>query len=191
VLDRCAGYLLRYGGHSQAAGLTLRRRDIPDFREAFLSALRREPGQGPVPVAYDLDLPLVSMSAQDVAKLVWELDKMEPFGAGNPKPVFRCAGLRLKQPPAVMGGGAHLRFAFRPQGQCRGGAPALSREFVAFGAGEAWRRESARLLEEGQDPLQSSWEVLFQVGRSNFRPRGGSYDPVQQLLVDIRPAAMP
>jgi len=192
VLDRCAGYLLRYGGHAQAAGLTLRRRDIRDFREAFLAALRREPDAGPVPVAFDLDLPLAELTAQEVASLVTELDKMEPFGAGNPRPVFRCAGLRLKQMPAVMGGGAHLRFAFRcPAGGRRDGAPALGREFVAFGAGEAWRRESARLLESGVDPLACTWEVLFQVGRSNFRPRGGTYDPVQQLLVDIRPAPAP
>lgn len=192
VLDRCAGYLLRYGGHAQAAGLTLRRRDIPAFREAFLAALRREPDQGPVPVAYDLDLPLADLAAQDVAALVAELDKMEPFGSGNPRPVFRCTDLRLKQVPAVMGGGAHLRFAFRcPGGGRRDGTPALTREFVAFGAGEAWRRESARLLESGVDPLACRWEVLFQVGRSNFRPRGGTYDPVQQLLVDIRPVIAP
>jgi len=188
VLDRCAGYLLRYGGHSQAAGLTLRRRDIRDFRDAFLGALRREPQHGPIPVGYDLDLPLEELSAQDVAKLVWELDKMEPFGSGNPKPIFRSTGLKLKQTPAVMGGGAHLRFAFRCPNQGRNGPSALSREFVAFGAGEAWRRESTRLLESGRDPLATVWDVLFQVGRSNFRPRGGSYDPVQQLLVDIRPA---
>ncbi len=191
VLDRCAGYLLRYGGHSQAAGLTLRRRDIKDFREAFLGALRRQPQSGPVPVAYDLDLALADMAAQDVARLVWELDKMEPFGAGNPKPVFRCNGLRLKQMPAVMGGGAHLRFGFRPPRSVPEGTPALSREFVAFGAGEAWRRELARLDARGLDPLGVDWEVLFQIGRSNFRPRGGGYDPVQQLLVDIRPATAP
>ena len=191
VLDLCAGYLLRYGGHSQAAGLTLRRRDIGDFREAFLNALRLRPQRGPVPVAYDLDLPLGDLSAQDVAKLVWELDKMEPFGSGNPKPVFRTTGLKLKQMPMVMGGGAHLRFAFRAPNNDRGGSPALSREFVAFGAGEAWRREVAQLGEKGGDPFDQCWEVLFQVGRSNFRPRGGTYDPVQQLLVDIRPASAP
>ena len=191
VLDHCAGFLLRYGGHSQAAGLTLRRRDIEGFREAFLNALRRKPQHGPVPVAYDLDLPLAEMSAQDVARLVCELDKMEPFGSGNPKPVFRCSGMRLRQNPLVMGGGAHLRFAFKSIGQVRNGTPALSREFVAFGAGEAWRRESARLSKAGADPLDCNWEVLFQVGRSNFRPRGGTYDPVQQLLVDLRPVAEP
>lgn len=191
VLDRCAGFLLRYGGHSQAAGLTLRRRDIPAFREAFLAALSKMTQLGPVPVAYDLDLPLGEMSAQDVAKLVWELDKMEPFGSGNPKPVFRANGLRLKQQPGVMGGGAHLRFAFRSQTPVKHGTPALSREFVAFGAGEAWRRESGKLQESGQDPMAVDWEVLFHVGRSNFRPRGGAYDPVQQLLVDIRPSDVP
>lgn len=189
VLDRCAGYLVRYGGHSQAAGLTLWRRDIRAFREAFLAALRRVPGHGPLPVGYDLDLPLIELTAQDITKLVRELDKMEPFGAGNPKPVFRCAGLRLKQMPSVMGGGAHLRFAFRNPSTCRNGAPALSREFVAFGAGEAWRRELAQLLADGRDPLQTDWEILFQVGLSNYRPRSGSFDPVQHLLVDVRPAA--
>jgi len=191
VLDLCAGYLLRYGGHSQAAGLTLRCRDIGDFREAFLAALRRRPQTGPVPVSYDLGLPLDDLSAKDVADLVGELDRMEPFGSGNPKPVFRCRGLRLKKEPAVMGGGVHLRFAFCGDNQIAGRTPALSREFVAFGAGEAWRRESARLRESGQDPLSATWEVLFQVGRSNFRPRGGGYDTVQQLLVDIRPADGP
>jgi single-stranded-DNA-specific exonuclease len=191
VLDRCAGHLLRYGGHSQAAGLTLRRRNIQDFRESFLAALRRQPQTGPVPVNYDLDLPLADMTAQDVAKLVWELDKMEPFGAGNPKPVFRSGGLRLRQMPAVMGGGAHLRFGFRAPRQLPGGTPALSREFVAFGAGEAWRRELARVQEAGCDPLSLEWDVLYQIGRSNYRPRGGGYDPVQQLLVDIRPVAVP
>lgn len=191
VLDCCAGYLLRYGGHSQAAGLTLRRRDIQAFRETFLKALRREPQSGPVPVSYDLDLPLADMAAPDVAKFVWELDKMEPFGAGNPKPVFRCGGLKLRQMPAVMGGGAHLRFAFRSPQNGVSGTPALSREFVAFGAGEAWRRELAGLQDNGREAMDLSWEVLFQIGRSNFRPRGGGYDPVQQLLVDIRPTTDP
>ena len=188
VLDRCAGYLTRYGGHSQAAGLTLRCRDIEDFRATFVAALRRQPQTGPVPVAYDLDLPLADMTAKDVADLVKELDRMEPFGAGNPKPVFRCAGLRLKREPAVMGGGVHLRFAFNSPRQPAGHTPALSREFVAFGAGEAWRRELVRLKERGAEPQAVAWDVLFQVGRSNYRPRGGGYDTVQQLLVDIRPA---
>ncbi len=188
VLDRCAGYLLRYGGHAQAAGLTLRRRDIPAFREAFLAALRREPRRGPVPVTYDLELSIVDLTSQDVADQVAELEQMEPFGAGNRKPVFQARRLRLLRHPTVMGGGAHLRFAFRATGLAHGQTPALAREFVAFGSGEAWRRCCTELDAAGRDPLNEEWDVLFQIGRSTFRPRGSSYDPVQQLLVDVRPA---
>lgn len=191
ALDSCAGYLMRYGGHSQAAGLTLRRRDIPAFRTAFLAALRRIPGHGPLPFTYDLDLPLGELPAQDVTDLVLELSKMEPFGSGNPKPVFRCTGLKLKQAPSQMSGGAHLRFGFRSPGQIRGESPALSREFVAFGVGEAWRREIAELTAGGTQPQEIAWDILFQLGLSNYRPRGGGYDPVQQLLVDIRPSRTP
>ncbi len=41
---------------------------------------------------------------------------------------------------------------------------------------------------QARDLLDRRWDILFQIGRSTFRPRNGSYDPVQQLLVDIRPA---
>jgi single-stranded DNA-specific DHH superfamily exonuclease len=192
ILDRCRRYLVRHGGHAQAAGLTLRTQDIPAFRELFLRTLAEEPQTGPVPEHYDLDLPLDRLSAQTVADQVCELEQMEPFGAGNRKPVFRCCGLKLQRPPATMGQGAHLRFAFSgPPLADGGGTPALSREFVAFGAGEAWRRLIAGLPGGERGAVKARWDILFQIGRSTYRPRGGPYDPVQQLLVDIRPAAAP
>jgi len=190
ILDACSGHLLRHGGHAQAAGMTLRSRDIDAFRESFLAALRREPHSGPVPEGYDLDLCLHDLGARDVARLVRELEHMEPFGSGNRKPVFRCRGLRLQRPPTYLSGGAHLRFAFR--GPSRPGGdqpPALSREFVSFGCGDAWRRMLDREGLGPRDVLSRDWDILFQVGRSTYRPRNGNYDPVQQLLVDIRPGA--
>ncbi|MBE0566754.1 MAG: single-stranded-DNA-specific exonuclease RecJ, partial [Krumholzibacteria bacterium] len=113
ILDACSGHLLRHGGHAQAAGMTLRTRDIEAFRETFLATLRRQPHTGPVPEGYDLDLSLHELGVRDVARLVRELDHLEPFGSGNRKPVFRCRGLRLQRPPTSLSGGAHLRFAFR------------------------------------------------------------------------------
>lgn len=188
ILDACGGHLLRHGGHAQAAGMTLRTRDIDPFRETFLAALRRQPHSGPVPEGYDLDLCLHDLGTRDVARLVRELDHLEPFGSGNRKPVFRCRGLRLQRPPTYLSGGAHLRFAFRGPGRANGDqAPALSREFVSFGCGDAWRRMLDRDGLSARDLLDRDWDILFQVGRSTFRPRNGSYDPVQQLLVDIRP----
>ena len=89
-----------------------------------------------------------------------------------------------------MSGGAHLRFAFRgPPTHAGGQTPALAREFVAFGSGEAWRRSCAELEAAGPATrMDVDWDILFQIGRSTFRPRGAAYDPVQQLLVDIRPS---
>ena len=189
ALDQCQDLLVRYGGHAQAAGMTLRTRDIPAFRERFLGALRSLPHSGPVPQGYDLDLDLSTMSAKNVADLVREMEHLEPFGAGNRKPIFRCSNLQLQRAPTPLSDGAHLRFAFRGPAMAAGAdTPALSREFVSFGSGDAWRR---MLEQEGlgtQDLLERRWDVLFQIGRSTYRPRHGSYDPVQQLLVDIKPA---
>lgn len=189
ILDQCAQHLVRHGGHAQAAGMTLREKDIPAFREAFLEVLRNRPHSGPVPEGFDLDLSLNDLSANDVARLVRDFEHLEPFGSGNRKPVFRCCRLRLQRPPTLLSGGAHLRFAFRGPSHPNGSdTPALSREFVSFGCGDSWRRMLAEENLQGRDLLDRDWDILFQIGRSTFRPRHGGYDPVQQLLVDIRPA---
>ncbi len=189
ALDKCSEFLVRHGGHAQAAGMTLRTRDIPAFREAFLQTLRNEPFTGPVPEGYDMDLCMDEICAQDVAKLVNEMEHLEPFGSGNRKPIFRCNNLQMQRQPTPLSGGAHLRFAFRGPANANGDeTPALSREFVSFGSGDSWRR---MLQSEGlssNDILSRRWDVLFQIGRSTFRPRHGQFDPVQQLLVDIKPS---
>ncbi len=189
AMDKCSEHLIRYGGHAQAAGMTLRARDIPAFRESFLQALRELSNTGPVPEGYDLGLCMDELCSRDVARLVSEMEHLEPFGSGNRKPIFRCNNLQLQRQPTPLSGGAHLRFAFRgPAVANTDETPALSREFVSFGSGDAWRRMLAFEKLSAQDILDRRWDVLFQVGRSTFRPRHGQYDPVQQLLVDIKPA---
>jgi len=188
LLDQCSDLLVRHGGHAQAAGMTLLAENVDAFRHAFLKVLADGPEAGPVPETYDLNLDLACMGAHDVALLVDQLGHLEPFGSGNRKPIFRCTGLKLQKPPVSLSGGVHLRFAFRGPAQARGMTPALSREFVSFGSGDAWRRMVDECGLGAADVLDRQWDILFQISRSTFRPRNGSYDPVQQLLVDIRPA---
>ncbi len=192
ALDRCAELLIRYGGHPQAAGMSLRTDDLDAFREAFIAALRVAPGNGGVPERYDLELPLAEMGAEEISLLTREIALLAPFGEGNRTPVFRSNGLRLARLPAVLGRtGDHLRFTFRgPQKPAGGGTPSLSRDFISFGSGRAW----ADLVNGGggrpRDLLDRRWDILFKLEPNTWRPRNGAaVDPVQQQLIDIRPAA--
>jgi len=191
ALDRCRDLLIRFGGHPQAAGMSLRTADLDAFREAFLSAVVAAPGHAAVPEIYDLPLPLMDLDAEDVAQLTREIALLAPFGEGNRNPVFRCDGLRLSRPPTVLGrGGEHLRFAFRGPGRPgRSGTPALSREFISFGNGRAWADATGGAKAGGRDLLERRWDILFRLEPNTWRPRrGGAVDPVQQQLIDIRPA---
>jgi single-stranded-DNA-specific exonuclease len=190
VLDRCAGLLDHYGGHCQAAGLTLRTRDLAAFREAFLAVLASLPPSGPLPQVYDLALPLDQMTAGQMVELLSELEHLEPHGPGNRRPLFQTRGLQLSRPPQPLGDGSHLRFAFKcPAEPPAGASPALLREFVSFGSGPRWREWLARQQLDTNAALARRWDILFQISRSNFQPRDGVYDPVQQQLIDIRPAS--
>jgi len=90
----------KFGGHSHAAGVTIRPERIDQLRERLnqhaascLTADDLEPS-----VTIDMEL-----RAEDVTfGLTRELQSMEPYGAGNTRPVFCSRGLRLVSEPVVM-----------------------------------------------------------------------------------------
>ena len=87
ALKTCEDLFSRFGGHPQAAGMTLRTADIPAFRERLSEGVRAQLGPDGVlmPVlTYDDGLPLREVN-EDTVKA---LQAMEPFGMGNPAPVF-------------------------------------------------------------------------------------------------------
>ncbi|MGL4423414.1 MAG: DHHA1 domain-containing protein, partial [Gemmataceae bacterium] len=115
VLHTCTGHLVSHGGHAMAAGLKVRPSQIPAFREAFLAeAARRFPNGPPLPsLLLDAEVPLAALSRG----LLKELDRLEPFGAGNRAPRFFAAGLQLYGSPRIIGKTAtHLSFQVQ-QGQ--------------------------------------------------------------------------
>lgn len=106
ALHRVGHLLEKYGGHTMAAGLTVRRDRFDAFRIAFLEVaselLRPDdlvPGQ-----RIDLELPL-GLVSDDLERLMRHL---EPCGMGNPAPVFGVRGARAVGPRRV--GTNHLRF---------------------------------------------------------------------------------
>ena len=105
ALAACSEHLVGFGGHALAAGLNIRRDKLGDFRRALEDYFRLNRPAPQPEVCCDLllrDAELLSIAN------VRELDRLEPFGNQNPKPVFCFSGARLEAADAV-GNGRHLR----------------------------------------------------------------------------------
>lgn len=101
ALGACAPFFQRFGGHRAAAGLTMDAKHIPAFTERFDEVARaRLTPDDLVPVLrVDLDVPIDHVG-EALEKLVRHF---EPFGIGNPAPLFRTTGARLARAPRKVG----------------------------------------------------------------------------------------
>lgn len=99
-LTACADLFEKFGGHSHAAGIAIKPDRIAEFRrrlnEHAASCLTAEDLEPQVHVDLELAPETVTFS------LARELDVLEPFGAGNPRPVFVTRNLRCLSEPAVI-----------------------------------------------------------------------------------------
>ena len=100
-LGECRDLFVRFGGHRAAAGVTISAANIPAFAERFNAVAReRLTVDDLVPeLKVDLELPLDDIT-DDLESL---LRHFEPFGMGNPAPVFMARGVRLAGPPRLAG----------------------------------------------------------------------------------------
>ena len=118
ALTGCADCLEKFGGHRQAAGLTLRREKLEDFiadLDAWLLA-NADPNAWIPVMPYDGELEFGAITTG----LVTALDALQPTGFGNPAPVFR-AGCDVVEARAVGAEGAHLKLTLAQGGHRLGG----------------------------------------------------------------------
>jgi single-stranded-DNA-specific exonuclease len=109
VLSTCGEKLTSWGGHPMAVGIALRKEYINEFRHAFAEAVRAHAGS-------DIAESRLSLAAwlepeQISPRMMAELDRLHPFGQGNPEPTFGVRGVVLRSKPEVFKG-AHFRFHF-------------------------------------------------------------------------------
>jgi single-stranded-DNA-specific exonuclease len=106
ALHRVGTTLEKYGGHTMAAGLTIRRDRFEEFRAAFQRVAYEQlvPDDLVPAQRVDIELPL-GLVSDELEKLMHHL---EPCGAGNPAPVFGVRGARALGARRV--GTDHLRF---------------------------------------------------------------------------------
>ncbi len=93
ALDECRAYLRRFGGHEYAAGLELEKKDLADFKAAFLAVAENRLTPELLTPALEVEevIPVEAVTKS----LLNDLAQLAPFGEGNPEPVFACRGVNL------------------------------------------------------------------------------------------------
>ena len=131
ALDECASLLERYGGHSVAAGFTLKNDNVAALKAKLLDIAERElAGMELVPtleIDAKLNLRAIrrrrvedllsgraagrAVDGKDVGLQILDgLNQLRPYGAGNPEPVFVSHGLEVKGKRLVGAEGKHLKL---------------------------------------------------------------------------------
>lgn len=113
ALCACAPLLLRFGGHSAAAGLTIEEEKIGAFRKAINDWAAKE---YPVPKPLPLKLDAVADIAELTVPTVQELSRLAPFGSGNPVPVFLLQNAAVDGIWPLGSEGRHCRIRLRQGG---------------------------------------------------------------------------
>ena len=144
ALEQCADLCTRFGGHRQAAGLELPADRLPELRRRIDSYARARIGTEDLVRRLEIDDTLALTDIRPA--LVEGLRALEPFGSGNPRPVFRAARVEVVDGPRTMKE-QHLRMTVR-QGAAR---------FRAV----AWRAaDRAPFFEAHRDGLQLAYSVV-------------------------------
>jgi single-stranded-DNA-specific exonuclease len=99
-LTACADLFVKFGGHSHAAGLTIRRENVAELRRRLNEHAAAHLADDELTPVVEIDAELAP--AEATLDLVNELQKLEPYGMGHPRPVFATRGLRLTAAPFVM-----------------------------------------------------------------------------------------
>jgi len=112
-LVECADCFQRFGGHRQAAGLTLNPGALASFRTLFNEAVVRQLGPAPIVprLRVDRTLPFKDIDFT----LLKELELLEPHGMGNPRPVFASPPVRVREARFFGRDKAHANLELRDE----------------------------------------------------------------------------
>jgi single-stranded-DNA-specific exonuclease len=139
ALNRCAEKLEKYGGHEMAAGLTIQEKDVDVFAEQFRGIARELLSDEDLQPRLRLDHE-ISFAELNYDFLGWH-EMLQPFGNGNPQPLFFARGVESVVAPRVVGED-HLALVLRQQN--------YQRRAIFFGAG-------------GNSLPQQPWDVAFRI----------------------------
>ena len=167
ALEACSDLLVGFGGHELAAGFTIKKENIPAFRKKMNQYVRSHCGNAAPVSSLEVDAALVRPSLVTLAE-VEELSRLEPYGAGNNRPVFCLKGAILESAQSV-GQNKHLKLRLQKSHSSFDGI------FFSVTSEDCGIPEGSRV------------DAAFYLQVNEFRGNRS----LQMQLVDIRPAIEP
>ncbi|MBQ8654001.1 MAG: single-stranded-DNA-specific exonuclease RecJ [Clostridia bacterium] len=159
MLSACKDLFIRFGGHEQAAGLTMREELIPELRRRLNLVIREncDPACYIPAKEYDLSIPLVQVTTE----LIDQLEALQPTGFGNPAPVFLLRDGQVQVMRRVGKSRQHLKLSLLDGDSVRDG--------IAFSQGD--------LADSGMERV----DAVFSPERNEFMGRVTAQLQVQAM----------
>lgn len=160
AIRNCEQDLIAGGGHAMAAGISVMEENLDLFRKNFAQyVLEKSSVEQRAPkLTYDAEITFDQLSLEFLSSY----DLLQPFGSGNPQPVFISRDVELSRPPLHMKNN-HLRFMLR----------------------QGYHEQDAVFFGGGEHPLPDPpWDIAFTIDRNTFRGR----TTLQLIIQDVRAA---
>lgn len=173
ALESCRELFTRFGGHAHAVGFALPSAQLPELRQRlnqFVQLRLREEDLLPE-LRIDAQIPLAEVNPD----LLQNLTRMEPFGHGNPEPVFSASRVNLLLPPRVIKE-KHIKLRVNQR------LDGMKNSFNYDAMG--WRMAD-QLASENLQP-GDRLEIAFKIGM-NFHPEFGG---LELTLEDFRKSGL-
>lgn len=162
ILDSCRDLFLDFGGHEGAAGFEISPENIPELKRR-LSA-RVEEAIKPEDLIPRVKIDAEMGPSEITLSLIKELERLAPFGEGNPAPVFMLRGLCLSNFKKVGSDGKHLKAWFARDG--------INLETIGFGLGNL----------AGKLDYQKVYDIAVNLESNEYN----GFETAQLSLVDVR-----
>ena len=149
ALAECKSLLLHWGGHPVAVGLSIVKENLEEFTKAFLTAVKTQIGTQTSLEHMEIDAFVQQNQLNE--NLLLEIEKLAPFGQGNPQPLLGIEKIRLNGRPRSVGSGEHFQFSIH------NGVEAIT--------GIAWR------MADNIPPTDKDLDIAFRLQWNHWNQR--------------------
>jgi single-stranded-DNA-specific exonuclease len=156
LLEQCQEFFIKFGGHKAAAGLSMKKENFLPFKEKMNALLREIPLNLRTKTStFDVEIGIEEINAG----LVKDLEKLEPFGPGHARPIFRMKNAQISSYRIMKD--AHVKWTFSGMGAHKATVQGVSFNYIG-----KWNEATPEELFQMQ--AKSGLTVQFTLGINRF-----------------------